>query len=117
MNKLKGKALEDFLKYTKEVHDNDGLNNFGKRLFYISSIDEYKFIETDHYIHNIGNSMLNALITEYFDSVGIYISIEHNKKVGFMYILDECCENGFLTRQEATEKAIEQANLIYNERV
>lgn len=86
--KLTGKAKEDFsYKYN------------------MSNFNEYSEV------------LQNALIIEFFDSVGIYISIEHNQNVGFMYILDECCENGFLTRKEAAEKAIEQANLIYNDRV
>lgn len=123
--KLTGKAKEDFLKYAKEVHDDCGLGNNGKRLFYIQCIDSYKFIETEHYIENCGKTMLNALIIEWFDSVGICIEIDVSRfndkygfDCGFYYdnFNDYIAVDGFFnSRQEATEKAIGKANDIYNE--
>lgn len=121
---LTGKAKEDFLKYAKEVHDDCGLGNNEKRLFYIQCIDSYKFIETEHYIENCGETMLNALIIEWFDSVGIIINVGgvlQNGIYSFSFDIQEnntlngIDEYGFSNRQEATEKAIEKANDIYNE--
>ena len=48
-------------------------------------------------------SCKNALIIEFFDSVGIW-----NK------IFLECFENGLGNFKEATNEAIEKANIIYN---
>lgn len=118
---LTGKCKEDFEKWSREVYDNDGIDDFGKRLFYISSLDDYKFIETDHYIYNIGDSMLNALIIEFFDSVGIIINTYYNTySNGFVYelILNEKIvntDNNFKCRKQSKEQAIIHANKIYNE--
>lgn len=114
--KLTGKAKEDFLKYAKEVHDDCGLGNNGKRLFYIQCIDSYKFIETEHYIENCGETMLNALIIEWLDSVGVYASAYICHDNTFDFSINNVTYNSFAkTRQEATEKAIIKANEIYNE--
>lgn len=63
---------------------------------------------------------LNALIIEFFDSVGIYIDTESEEiyeYVGFYaYVNNESLNEIFKSRQEATEQAILKANEIYNER-
>lgn len=64
----------------------------------------------------------NALIIEWFDSVGIYIEIAGANYSGieFWYnIQQQGTINGnngdyFKTRQEATQKSINKANEIYN---
>ena len=69
----------------------------------------------------------NALIIEWFDSVGIYISINYlsihsdlRKAKGFESLV--CYKNlstmfrEVKTRQQATEKAIEKAIILYNEK-
>lgn len=128
---LTGKAKEDFEKWTQNTHDDCGNGQTGKRLFYIESIDDYKFIKTEHYIHNIGDSMLHALIIEWFDSVGIYITIEgvFDRMLGYhrgyevhiyqdgkqpISLFDN--EDVFNIRQEAAKQAIIKANQVYNDR-
>ena len=77
---------------------------------------------------NLFESMLpiykNALIIEWFDSIGIYIEVyRHNnrptvqgfnsrivRRINGYY---ECC-TAVDTRKEATEEAIKKANEIYN---
>ncbi len=98
--KLTGKALEDFTQWNSN-------KQFDMMLPF-----EYP-------------TYLNALIIEWFDSVGIYIhiqptelgdSLEFKAKVNEE---DVCFGYGFLffeTRQQATEQAIIKANDIYNER-
>lgn len=58
--------------------------------------------------------LFNALIIDFFDSVGIYIEIIRNDDY-FDYVVMEEWDYGFEIRQEAIEKAIEKANKIYNE--
>lgn len=69
-------------------------------------------------------TILNALIIEWFDSIGIYIEVyRHNnrptvqgfnsrivRRINGYY---ECC-TAVDTRKEATEEAIKKANEIYN---
>ena len=66
------------------------------------------------------NVVLNALIIEWFDSVGIYIGTESEyiyEHVGFYaYVNNKNLNKIFELRQEATEQAILKANEIYNER-
>lgn len=63
----------------------------------------------------------NALIIEFFDSVGIYIEIIKDNWFGFNIhrgnwkALDFSI-GGYDTRQQATKQAIIKANEIYNER-
>lgn len=78
-----------------------------------------------HKEHEIDDLYLYALIIEWFDSVGIYISIivdlnfededlmffYNNVRYNNNYI---CVTLDFKTRQEATESAITKANEIYN---
>lgn len=80
-------------------------------------------IETD----NVDSRVLNALIIEFFDSVGIYINcppIDHEiyTKIIFgclvnreMLFNKENVHKGFDTRQEAITIAIEKANEIFNQ--
>ena len=63
----------------------------------------------------------NALIIEWFDSIGIYITIKNkfgqNKQARiFWFSLNRGASNNevYLSRLEATKKAIEKANEIYN---
>lgn len=88
--KLTGKAKEDFTKW-KISSDNIFVATYNKTI----------------------NILENALIIEWFDSVGIYVEIIRNDDY-FDYIVMEEWDYGFETRQEATSKAIEKANMIYN---
>lgn len=99
---LTGKAKEDFLKnqYKKSL-----LNDFD--------------LETVCFIFNVLplNHQYSDII-EWFDSVGIYIGITYFKDNEFQWRIHYKDKYGICkTRQEATERAIEQANKIYNERV
>lgn len=99
--KLTGKAQEDFDLWFFERN---------------TPIEEYKNYP------NLSETCKNALIVEWFDSVGIYIHIEpyldFNKKLLFKnYVLfytniDE--QNSYLHRVAATNAAIEKANELYN---
>ena len=57
--------------------------------------------------------LIDALIIEWFDSVGIYIEIIRNEG-SFDYVVGERWDYGFDTRQDATTQAIKKANEIYN---
>jgi len=65
---------------------------------------------------------LNALIIEWFDSVGIYISIkskfgQNKQRQRFGYsLLNYVSMFAFDSRTEATNFAIEKANLLFNEK-
>ena len=89
---LTGKAKEDFKRWLDEEYD----------LHYYN-------IQSDLY--------LNALIIEWFDSVGYIIIIGHNSLIKKFYY---CIEKIFYdcgtqsTRQEATIEAIKKANELYN---
>lgn len=72
--------------------------------------------------------MLNALIIEWFDTIGTWILINpvDNKDDWFFQILEEdlmspffevfISDADFRNRQQATEKAIEKAIILYNEK-
>lgn len=121
MDILTGKAKENFEEWTKKVHDDCGNGETGKRLFYIENIDRYRLINTEHYINNIGQNMLNALIIQWLDSVGIYIEIlKEYESFGFnihkgTYKKPIESISGFNNRQEVTIEAIKMANKIYNQ--
>ena len=101
---LTGKAKEDFYKYI--------------------NIEDYKLF--DYVRKKYANEIvLNALIIEWFDSVGIYISInyvdfydEFRNNTGFeTYVTNKGLSVKFRSvsiRQEAIKQAIKKANEIYN---
>jgi hypothetical protein len=75
---------------------------------------EYDFYYLYKYI--LPNDLKYALIIEFFDSVGIYITTERN-----FFFDDWACkitghykEKYFRTRSEATQSAITKANEIFN---
>lgn len=108
---LTGKAKEDFEKwfsdYSEKNHHLSGWRDYDQY------IDEVELPETLQY----------AIIQEWFDSVGIYISPYTNGIVyepGVLWYYSLVTENYrstyHLSRNEAVEAAITNANLIYNER-
>ena len=101
---LTGKAKEDFFKWL----DNQGVNGID-----ISNWEFEKF-------HLLSNVSQNALIIEWFDSVGIYVNAEldYLHLVWFPTINNNWNfeEHEFETRQEAIKEAIKKANEIYNEK-
>jgi len=101
--KLTGKTKEAFLKFT--------IKNYG--------FDEYA-------ISYLKETLQNALIIEFFDSVGITVDviprISNENKIVFepntLCLKYEIVTENFINfklRPEATDKAIEKANEIYNE--
>ena len=66
--------------------------------------------------------LIDTLIIEFFDSVGIYIEIHYSRILGDKFLCIVNTEANYnLTsyqdsRQQATEQAIKKANEIYNAR-
>lgn len=97
-----------------------------RQIVKFKSYDQTPFVDYE----DICGLLLNALIIEWFDSVGIYISTPSFNDTGLGYQRGFECEiydeknnitydiyndnDVFETRQEATEKAIEKAIEIYN---
>ena len=109
---LNGKAEEDFFNWL----DNQGVNGID-----ISNWEFEKF-------HLLSNVSQNALIIEWFDSVGIFISINYvdfydelRNNTGFeTYVTNKGLSVKFRSvssRQEAIKQAIKKANEIYNEKI
>ena len=110
---LNGEAKKDFENYVlnKELgHDSEVLINvYNQETLFI----DYK---------DVKKTLLNALIIEWFDSVGIYVN-SSGLTLSKTFISDVSVNNnceynydGFRTRQEAIEQAIKKANEIYNEK-
>lgn len=93
---LNGKAKKDFILW---------LNN--------QPVAPYEVMLDD-----IPKCYLNALIIEWFDSVGIYITSDYFElnKGFYSEILDSNFAIVKPTRQEALTEAIKKANEIYNEK-
>lgn len=96
MIQLNGKAKEDFKEWLFETYS-------------------YQDLSVLYPLH-----LSNALIIEFFDSVGIIINIVNQDLQRWFYYVIKTIERieGFnlvRTRQEATIQAIKKANDIYNE--
>lgn len=108
---LIGKAKEDFEKW------------LNKEMYYLG---RHNFEDRDNNIEDLSDNFQNALIIEWFDSIGIYIIISpsDNPKNWFYTILGEDILSPFYkmyqslddfeNRQEALTEAIKKANEIYN---
>lgn len=116
---LTDKCKEDFLIKVYYQEDTNQASD--------ESIKEKLFYHSQKWIERQDERLINALIIEFFDSVGIYIEIQKQTRnyegeniVYFLSFIEE--ENIkdvnndylFLTRQESTEEAIKKANEIYN---
>ena len=97
---LTGKAKEDFIEY----YNNHSI----------------KYLLSWTYFDDLPLVVKNALIIEWFDSVGIYINIENLYYQSWWYYKVKQCPDTYEqvimqnTRQKAIEKAIKKANEIYN---
>ena len=100
---LNGKAEEEFFDWL----DNQGVNGID-----ISNWEFEKF-------QLLSNVSQNALIIEWFDSVGIIITSDYFElnKGYYSEILNENFEIIKPTRQEALIEAIKKANEIYNSKI
>lgn len=102
---LTGKTKEDFEKCLKKQPFSN-FNNYTKHIII------HNKVYTD-----LNELFINALIIEWFDSVGYIIIIGHNSLIKKFYY---CIEKIFYdcgtqsTRQEATIEAIKKANELYN---
>ena len=104
---LTGKAKEDFENYVL----NENLRHDSEVLISIYN-QETLFID----YKDVKKPLLNALIIEWFDSVGIYITSDYFElnKGFYSEILNENFAIVKPTRQEALTEAIKKANEIYN---
>lgn len=98
---LTGKAKESFIDYldkTNQIKIEKGILNL-------------------HW-QDLPEKFKNALIIEWFDSVGIYVTSDYFELNNGFYseILDSNFEIIKPTRQEALTEAIKKANEIYNEK-
>lgn len=99
---LTGKCKRRFLKWLK-IRVNSTLHEIDNIEFWFNLQDD---------------SFKNALLIEWFDSVGIYITSNYFELNNGFYseILDSNFEIIKPTRQEALTEAIKKANEIYNEK-
>ena len=104
---LTGKAKEDFENYIL----NENLRHNSEVLISVYN-QETLFID----YKDVKKPLLNALIIEWFDSVGIYITSDYFElnKGFYSEILESNFEIIKPTRQEALTEAIKKANEIYN---
>ncbi len=104
---LTGKAKEDFENYV-----------LNKELGYDSEVLISVYNQESLFINynNVKETLLNALIIEWFDSVGIIITSDYFElnKGFYSEILESNFEIIKPTRQEALAEAIKKANEIYN---
>lgn len=104
---LTNKAKEDFENYVLN-------KNLGHDSEVLISVYNQETLFIDY--KDVKKTLLNALIIEWFDSVGIYITFDYLdlNKCFYSEILNENFEIIKPTRQEALTEAIKKANEIYN---
>ena len=104
---LTEKTKEDFENYVL----NENLRHDSEVLISVYN-QETLFID----YNNVKETLLNALIIEWFDSVGIIITSDYFElnKGFYSEILESNFEIIKPTRQEALTEAIKKANEIYN---
>jgi hypothetical protein len=97
-----GQAKKDFEKWLKKSYNGYSVD------FYLSLPKAFKY----------------GVIVDWFDSVGIYVSIERYYSRSTLLDVNRCnyesdSENGgeYKTRPQARQKAIEKATEIYNNRL
>lgn len=110
---LKGQAKEDFEKWLRRT---ELINEF-------TLLPWIKDKNIGIQFYSLPFSMQHGVLVDWFDSVGIYISISHNE-VNRKYYYDistkpmsnDITTYSIYTRTQARQKAIEKANEIYNNR-
>ena len=106
---LNGKAKEDFFTWINR---------------YIPNKESFECEMNINDLYFKTSTELNALIIEWLDSVGIYVSTQVMQTPVSHKVYFECLirsdrtkvSDFYTTRQEATEQAIITANEIYNDR-
>ena len=102
---LKGQARKDFEKW-------------GNKEYY-QTVRHYHDIDFIQWFDSLPKSCQYGVYIDWFDSVGIYIEIQIDHfEVGATYFLinNKYQSPIFFTRNDTRQKAIEQANKIYNDR-
>ena len=104
---LTGKTKEDFENYVLN-------KNLGHDSEVLISVYNQETLFIDY--KDVKKTLLNALIIEWFDSVGIIITSDYFElnKGFYSEILESNFEIIKPTRQEALAEAIKKANEIYN---
>lgn len=112
--KLTDKAKQEFWKW----YLSEDVLRFNK-MFPVYNMAGEKIIKVNFLA--LSETCQNAIIIDWFDSVGIYISVDKYKE-GFdsdiriqSQVGIEFCAEEVTTRLEATNKAIIKANQIFNE--
>ena len=77
------------------------------------------WLENTHNLHStewkeLNTTCQNSLIIEFFDSVGIYISIVREYECFESYVNNDCVSIYSNSRLETTNEAIEKANELFN---
>lgn len=98
-NKLTEKCKEHFYNwYEENAH--------------VSKFNKTRNVTIVHFIAQ-SETCQNALIIDFFDSVGIYITVDHNVTVSKSFWCNSVSDSIFNSRTEATNAAIEKANEIF----
>ncbi len=111
---IKGQARKDFEKWLSDVFDLDE-NSIEVDCSYEGTVDVY----VSEHFEILPFSMQYGVLVDWFDSVGIEIEIQIDHfEVGATYFLINNRHQSpiFFTRNDTRQKAIEQANKIYNDR-
>jgi len=74
----------------------------------------FDFLIKHGHIGHLQDSVQNALIVDWFDSVGIYITVDYSVTVSKSFWCNSFNDAIFKSRTEATNAAILKANELYN---
>jgi hypothetical protein len=117
---LTGKAKQDFEVF--QIHRSLAITNADRLENY--KIDFKDLEPYSHHIWRMDKTYLNALIIEWFDSVGLLIGVYPNLYGRFVWHLNKSetykrwsNDMSYESRIEATKACIEKVNDIYNENV
>jgi hypothetical protein len=108
---LKGQAKKDFEKWLNKNHcEYESNDNY----FWVLYAGDGMYID----FYELPFSMKYGVLVDWFDSVGICIEVCRFVPSGSYYFMVNDSEDytPFETRTQARQKAIEQANKIYNEK-
>jgi hypothetical protein len=107
---MKGKAKEDFEKWY--LYDNYFTPFVNIEAKYRRKEEQYRMFET---FYSKPFSMQSGVLLEFFDSVGIKISIFHHHQGKFTFLIDNRPSYMYRdTREEALKEAFNKAEEIYN---
>lgn len=111
---LTGKCKEKFEKWYFENHCSSNIK--------FEDLLPYHIYDVFGWLYKQSLTIQNALIIEFFDSIGVYIEIHYSSFLGNRFIcIVNTNENHKVTsfqnnRHQAIKKAIKKANDLYNSR-